>query len=162
MTIAKTLCCVLFSGATLPLAAEQTCVATDQSTEQVVPGVTVQWDSSFLCANSPDADTYKFEVRVTRIGGGESVTIERMLLTHKTPRPRGRTPAGSKTGDTLPLTVAAGESKTFLTTGAYVLVSTDEGKKANHHYRAAGAGDTSDRTFFLGINVRFRGPGVAE
>ena len=162
MTIARPWWCVSLLGAALPLAAEQTCVATDQSTEQILPGVTLQWDSSFLCANAPDSDTYKFEVRVTRIGGGESVTIEQMLLTHKTPRPRGRTPAGSKTGDTLPSTVAAGESKTFLTTGTYVLVVTDEGKKANHHYRAAGAGDATDRPFFLGINVRFRAPGVAE
>jgi hypothetical protein len=142
--------------------AEQTCVAVDQSTKEVLPGVILTWDSSFLCANAPDQDTYKFTANVSSAGGSaESVTIEQIVLTHKTPRPRGRTPGGSKTGDTLPVTVAPGSSQSFSVTGVYELVQTDEGKKANHHYQAAGVGDASGKTFMLGINVHFRAPGVA-
>lgn len=94
----------LFSGA---VNAEQTCVAVDQSAKEVLPGVFLKWDSSFLCANAPDTDTYKIEVRVwCELASGESVTLEQVVLMHKTPRPRGRTPTGMKTGDTLPVTVA--------------------------------------------------------
>ena len=142
--------------------AEQTCLALAQSAREVAPGVVLQWDSSFLCANAPDSDTYKIEVRVWHIGGNDSATIEQMLLTHKTPRPRGRTPAGMKTGDTLPITVSSGGATSFVSTGTYVLAETDEGKKANHHYQAAGVSESGGETFSLGINVRFRAPGVAE
>lgn len=140
--------------------AEQTCVAISQSAKEVAPGVVVQWDSSFLCANAPDADTYKIEVRVWHNGGAGSATIEQLLLTHKTPRPRGRTPGGMKTGETLPLTVSPGDETSFVANGTYILADTDEGKKANHHYQATGV--SSEATFSLGINVRFRAPGVEE
>ena len=140
--------------------AEQTCVAISQSAEEVAPGVVVQWDSSFLCANAPDADTYKIEVRVWHNGGTGSATIEQLLLTHKTPRPHVRTPGGMKTGDTLPLTVSRGDATPFVANGTYVLADTDEGKKANHHYHATGV--SGEATFSLGINVRFRAPGVEE
>jgi hypothetical protein len=59
----------------------------------------------------------------------------------------------------LPLTLAPGEMGSFLTTGTYTLVATDEGKKANHHYQATGITETSGTPFSLGINVLFRGPG---
>jgi hypothetical protein len=150
---------LLFSGAVV---AEQTCVAVDQSSEEVLPGVFLKWDSSFLCANAPDADTYKIEVRVrSELASGEGVTLEQLVLMHKTPRPRGRTPTGMKTGDTLPVTVAPGGDESLVLTGTYMLVQTDEGKKANHHYQAAGVGDSSGLPFSLGINVHFRAPGVA-
>lgn len=150
--------CLAVSGAVF---AEQTCVAVDQSTKEVLPGVILTWESSFLCANAPDQDSYKFTANISSAGGSaESVTIEGILLTHKTPRVRGRTPGGNKTGDTLPVTVAPGSSGSFSVTGVYQLVQTDEGKKANHHYQAAGVGDSSGKTFLLGINVHFRAPGV--
>lgn len=97
--------------------AEQTCAAIAQSAKEVAPGVVIQWDSLFLCADAPDADTYKIEVRVWHNGGAGSATIEQMLLTHKTPRPRGRTPGGEITGTTLPVTVAPGGNTSFIVSG---------------------------------------------
>jgi len=146
----------------LPAAALQTCEPVDQSTEEVLPGVVLTWDSSFLCANAPDSDTYTFTVTVSNSAASdEAVVIESLALSHTTPRPRGRAPSATGSADGLPVTIAPGESADFTVNGSYQLVATDEGKKANLHFRAMGSGEESGLDFQLGINAHFRAPGVA-
>ncbi|MGH2498559.1 MAG: hypothetical protein ACRDF0_00470 [Candidatus Limnocylindria bacterium] len=146
-----------------PAAAQETCVVVDTSTEEVIPGVTLTWDSSFLCANAPDSGTYTFTVEVTNHeGSAEAVTIDDLELTHATPRPRGSGPAATGEAAGLPLTLAPGETGSFTVSGTYTLVETDEGKKANLHFQAFGHGVDSGETFALGINAHIRAPGATE
>lgn len=143
--------------------ADRTCVVVDTETEDALPGVTLTWESSFLCANATDADTYRFTVRVNNVrGSSESVTIESLELTHTTPRPGGNDPSATGRASGLSLSLASGESATFTTSGTYELVETDEGKKANLHFQAHGVGDTSGVSFSLGLNAHFRAPGATE
>lgn len=141
----------------------QECEAFHQSTEQVLPGVTLTWDSSFLCENASGGE-YTFTVNVSNDGASvEAVTIDSFALSHTTPRPRGAGPDASVTGVTgLPLTLEAGESGQFTVTGTYELVTTDEGSKANLHFIASGYGATSGEWFGLGVNAHFRGEGTVE
>lgn len=144
-------------------AAQTSCVLTGTSTDEVLPGVTLTWDSSFLCADAPPSGTYAITVNVSNAAGGaEAVTIERLELSHTTPRPRGIGPEATATATGLPLTVLPGESGSFQVSGEYALVSTDEGAKANLHLRALGVGAMSGDPFELGINVQIRAPGATE
>lgn len=90
----------------------------------------------------------------------EAVAIDDLVLTHTTPRPRGQAPAASGEVTGLPLTLAPGQTASFSVSGTYKLVQTDEGKKANLHFRANGHGASSGEPFRLGINAHFRAPGV--
>ncbi|MGQ0595292.1 MAG: hypothetical protein ACT4QB_22420 [Gammaproteobacteria bacterium] len=151
---------LLFSAS--PVFAQQTqqiCQRTDQSTEQVIPRVVLTWDSSFHCRNAPNAGEYMIVVRVFNAStSAEAVEIQNLVLTHTTPRPRGKAPAATAIASGLPITVAPGDTEDFTVTGDYALVKTDEGNKANLHLRAGGVGLTSDEDFALGINVLIRAP----
>ncbi len=143
------------------LAQSQVCEPVDQSTEMVIPGVNLTWDSSFRCDNAPDTGTYEITVTVMNHEDSfEAVSIGDVKLTHTTPRPRGRLPSATAEASGLPLVVAPGESGTFTVSGRYELVNTDEGKKVNLHLQARGQGVASIEPFALGINVQLRGPGV--
>lgn len=150
------------SGALTPAQAED-CQVVDDSTEEVLSGVILTFDSSFLCADAPDEGEYTFTVVVANSGGSaEAVTIERASLTHATPRPRGQSPDTSLDAVTgLPLTLEPGEEGSFTLEGEYSLVETDEGKKANLHFQARGSGDESGDPFSFGFNAHLRAPGVA-
>lgn len=144
-------------------AAEADCVVEDQSTDEVLPGVTLTWDSSFLCANADTDGSYEIPVTVSNDGSSvEAVTIDSIALSHTTPRPRGIGPQATADAAGLPVTIAPGGSETFDVTGSYELVTTDEGDKANLHLRALGTGVTSLDGFELGINVQLRGEGAEE
>jgi hypothetical protein len=141
----------------------QTCSPVDQSTEEVLPGVTLTYDSSFLCTDAPDTGSYSVTVTVSNAASSsEAVRIESLELSHTTPRPRGRAPSASADASGLPLTIAPGESASFTVSGSYQLVTTDEGKKANLHLRANGVGVSTNLPFQLGINVLLRGLGATE
>lgn len=141
----------------------QICESTDQSTEQVIPGVVLMWDSSFHCRNAPDTGEYMIVVRVFNASdSAEKVTIENLELSHTTPRAGGEGPVGTADPSGLPITVKPGETKDFTVTGLYELIETDEGRKANLHLRAAGAGLRSSEPFALGINVLIRDPGTED
>jgi hypothetical protein len=143
------------------LAQTQRCTQVDRSTKEVLPGVTLTWGSSFLCAGAPDMGTYSFTVRVRNHADSvEAVKIKRLKLSHTTPRPRGEGPDASATASGLPIVVRPGETKRFSVSGSYELVRTDEGKKANIHLLAKGQGLSSGKSFKLGINAHFRAPGV--
>lgn len=151
-------------GLATPLFAQdqQVCTQVDSSTEEVIDGVFLTWDSSFLCANAPDSGSYTFTVDVlNHADSAEAVTIDSLSLSHTTPRPGGQAPAAAASASGLPLTLAPGESGSFDVSGTYELVETDEGKKANLHLTASGAGVDSGASFDLGINAHFRAPGVA-
>jgi hypothetical protein len=153
---------LLAMGASGAFAQQQSCLVTQQSTEETLPGITVTWDSSFLCENAPAEGTYTFAATIANAGGSaEVVVMNAMTLTHTTPRPRGQTPQATADAAGLPITVAPGESKTFNVSGTYTLVTTGEGQKANLHFRASGYGPMVE-PFHLGINVRLRGSGVIE
>jgi hypothetical protein len=138
----------------------QRCQQVDVSTDRVVRGVTLSWDSAFLCANAADSGSWRIVVDVTnRAASTQGVRIRDVVLSHTTPRPRGQGPAATAEPKGLPLRLAPGESGRFRVTGTYRLVSTDEGKKANLHLRALGTGDNGD-PFRLGLNVHLRAPGV--
>ncbi|MGH9243356.1 MAG: hypothetical protein ACRD29_03375 [Acidimicrobiales bacterium] len=141
----------------------QACVPVDQSTEEVLAGVTLTWDSSFLCADAPDAGSYTFTVTVTNApGSADGVTVHSVELTHTTPRPGGQAPPGSGSAQGVPFEVSAGGTGSFSVSGTYELVETDEGSKANLHFLAMGAGSASGDGFELGINAHLRGPGAEE
>jgi hypothetical protein len=145
------------------LAATANCELVDRSTEDVLPGVTLTWGSSFLCANAPDSGTYEIEVTVSNATGStEAVEITDLRLSHTTPRPGGRGPEATAEAQGLPIVVGPGESESFRVSGSYELVSTDEGDKANVHLRALGRGVESGDSFELGINVALRGEGAVE
>ncbi|CAN5572545.1 hypothetical protein BH24CHL1_BH24CHL1_03230 [soil metagenome] len=145
------------------LAEPQECEVFDQSTDAVLAGVTMTWDSSFLCENAPAEGEFTFVVSVTNDGtSAEAVTLDAFNLRHTTPRPCGAGPDASAAADGLPFTLAPGETGEFVVTGAYELVTTDEGAKANLHFRASGFGNVSGDRFNLGINVHIRAEGAVE
>ncbi len=146
-------------GLVLPASAQtQTCAVDDTSKKEVLPGVTLTWDSSFRCTNAPDEGTYEIEVTVRNAAGSsEAVVIKKLKLKHTTPKPRGQAPDATAEASGLPITVAPGDSDSFTVSGNYELVSTDEGDKANLHLKAIGSGVDSGERFKLGINVHLRG-----
>ncbi len=137
------------------------CEPIEQSTEEVLLGVVLTWDSAFLCADAPDEGSYEFTVTVANSAeSAQAVSIDALALTHTTPRPRGQAPDASGEATGLPLTMAPGETAGFTVSGTYELVATDEGKKANLHFRASGHGVSSGEPFQVGINAHVRAPGV--
>lgn len=152
---------VLSGGSTV--SAEQVCQQADSSTDEVLSGVTLTRDSSFLCADAPDSDTYEFTVEVSNSADSvEGVVIDEFELSHTTPRPRGQAPNATGQTQDLPIVLMPGESASFTVEGTYELVETDEGKKANLHFRASGEGLMSGDPFHLGINAMFRAPDAVE
>jgi len=77
-------------------------------------------------------------------------------------RPLGQAPSATIGETDLDLTLAPGENDQFTVVGTYELVSTEEGKKANLHFRVSGQGAMSSEPFHLGINVLIRGEGVVD
>lgn len=137
------------------------CEPIEPSTEEVLPGVVLTWDSAFLCADAPDEGSYEFTVTVANSAeSAQAISIDDFALTHTTPRPRGQAPGASGEATGLPLTLAPGETASFTVSGTYELVATDEGKKANLHFRASGHGASSGEPFQVGINAHVRAPGV--
>jgi len=88
--------------------------------------------------------------------------MQRLELTHATPRPGRQTPSASARADDLPVVIGSGQTRSFSISGTYELVETDEGDKANLHLRATGAGAVSSEPFEVGINVHLRSPGARE
>lgn len=140
------------------------CVVADVSEEEeVLEDVFLTWESSIFCAEVDDAGEYQFTIVVSYDAGDESVTINDVVLAAKTPRPRRQVPAGTlDMVNGLPLTLSPGDAGSFSVSGTYGLVETDEGKKANFHFRALGAGGESGDPFALGFNGHFRAPGATE
>jgi hypothetical protein len=139
-----------------------TCSAQDTSTGEATEGVTLTYDSAFVCPDAADAGTWSITVNVSNASDTTSgLTLNQLTLSHTSPRPGGVGPAAGAEASGLPLSLAAGESGTFDASGTYELVETDEGNKANLHLRVSGATD-EDEPFLLGINVLVRAPGVDE
>ncbi|MER3486780.1 MAG: hypothetical protein C4345_13210, partial [Chloroflexota bacterium] len=74
----------------------QVCSPIEQSTEEVLPGVVLTWDSAFLCADAPDEGSYELTVMVANSADStEAVSIDNLDLSHTTPRSRGQAPDAS-------------------------------------------------------------------
>ena len=139
-----------------------TCEVLATSTEQVAPGVTLTYDSSFWCTDAPPSGDYGITVRVANeASSSQAATISDAALSHTSPRPGGSGPQASASASGLPLPLAPGEQGSFQVGGSYELVATDEGDKANLHLRASGR-SAAGEAFALGINVHLRGTGATE
>lgn len=150
--------CLAGSSTTVGTTGAAACTVDDTETAEILPGVTLTWDSSFRCENSPDSGSYEVTVRVANAAtSSEGVTVEEVSLSHATPRLRGEAPEATATADGLPLAVAPGGNGAFMVEGTYDLVETDEGTKANLHLRAEGTGTDSGERFTLSTNVHLRG-----
>jgi len=134
--------------------------AAETNQETIAPNVTLSWTSAFRCENAPDTGSYEFTVAVTNTANSALTVIEALTLTHTTPRPNGQGPIAEGAATGLPINVAPGESQTFTVSGDYALVNTEEGQKANLHFCMSGAAD--GKSFYLGLNALFRGPGATE
>lgn len=147
-------------GETLRPLVTQTCEVFDRTTERVTPDVRLTYDSAFRCTDAPSRERYTFTVTVTNDGSSAAAaTLENLVLRFTTPRPRGASPDATGEASGLPLTLVPGESGSFEVNGAYELVSTDEGGKANLHFHARG---TTREPFNLGLNAHLRGTGAEE
>jgi hypothetical protein len=151
------------NGQTPDPAPEADCLdmrAEGRGVNEVLPGVQLAWHSVFRCTDAPREGTYSFDVTVSRTGGTGALLIERMDLTHTTPRPLGRGPEATFETVGLPFTLSSGESKTFSVRGTYALVSTGAGAQANLHFCTAGSGDGVP--FSFGLNALLRASGTDE
>jgi hypothetical protein len=136
---------------------------TDTSTDEVLDGVELTWDSSYHCLNAPTSGNYSITVEVSNDSDSvEAVRLTGIAVSHTTPRAGRLTPGGTANTADLPQDIAPGQSIMFEVTGTYSMVDTDEGQKANLHLRVAGFGLSSGDSFALGINVHIRGPGATE
>jgi len=149
---------LLALSAVVPVSAQQTCQVDDQSTEQVLSNVTLTWDSAFICNDAPEQDTYTITITITNDAESEQgVNISEVVLSHTTPRPGGQAPEASLDDVLgLPLILLPGESGEITVSGEYALVLTNEGQKANLHFRILGNGVTTEAPFRLGLNTMFR------
>jgi hypothetical protein len=138
--------------------AEHPCISVEQTTEEVVPGVFLTFDSELLCAGMEPTGVYAVTVHVTNEGTSveRPVTIDRLFLSHTTPRPRMTAPEATVVVDGLPVELMPGSMKSFTVSGEYTLVQTGQGMKANLHLRAAGYATMDWEPFILGINVMLR------
>ncbi len=146
-----------------PSEAEE-CEAEEQSTEIIAAGTTLSWDSALRCVDVADTGEYEFSVTVSNdFTSTQAVTIDTLVLSHTTPRPRFQAPeAAVDTISGLPATIAPGMSAEFSVRGEYTLVQTGEGRKANLHFRAKGLTLDSGEPFLLGINLFLRASGASE
>ena len=147
----------------------QVCVAEEQSTEEIVPGVTLTWDSALRCLDAPDEGVYAFNVRVesaitdTTVVLMQPVTMQGVTLTHTTPRPLGQAPDASVDMVTgLPFTIESGQVQTFTITGTYELATAGVARLANLHFCATGYDNATRQPFYLGLNTFLRGPGMDD
>jgi hypothetical protein len=148
-----------FSMFVMPASAQtQECQPVDQSTETVIPGVTLGYSSSFQCEDAPETGDYRITLSITNEAGSEeSVQIDGLLLRHTTPGPRFRAPEATAQAAGLPLSIAPGESAEIIVSGSYALVRTGANQKANLHLRVRGAGADSGERFSSGILVKLWG-----
>ena len=141
----------------------QGCLAGEPKTAEIQEGITLTWDSSFHCMEVPQTGEYAVTVTLQNVATSqETVLIETLGLFHTTPRPRGNVPSATAMPSGLPLTLAPGESGSVEVRGAYELVQTGDGYKANLHLRASGFVAATNDVIHLGINVMLRGEGYVE
>lgn len=140
-----------------------TCAVTDTSTEEVIPGVTLTWDSAFACPNAPETGEYAITVNVQSDGTSTGpVVLQSLGLSHTTPKPGGVGPEATAEASGLPLTLTPGASGLFSANGTYELVQTDEGMKANLHLRVSGVGGATNTPLRLGVNISLAEGAVDE
>jgi hypothetical protein len=142
----------------LPPNDEEVCLSEEQSTEEVLPGITLTWDSALRCLNAAPQGQYAFTVTLAADSGNTtSLVIDDVTLTHTTPRPLGQAPAADIDATTgLSLTLAAGGEGAFSVTGSYEMVTTGATQKANLHFCATGHDPSSSELFYLGLNAFLR------
>lgn len=148
-------------GASISLAqpvesGQQVCRSSEPSTE-TLSGATLVYTGSFHCAAANG--TFSLTVDVSSDDESEGmVTIDNLVLTHTTPKPRGQAAEAAVQPQGLPLTLEPGQRGSFTVTGTYALIETGRGGKgkANLHLQAEGASAAGEQPFELGLNVHLR------
>lgn len=142
----------------------EVCLAEEQSSEEVLPGITLTWDSAFRCLNAPEEGVYEFNVIVEADADSTALAVvQAITLTHTTPRPLNVAPDASVDDVTgLPFTIAAGEVHTFTVSGEYELAAAGVARLANLHFCATGYDDATGTPFYLGLNTFLRGSGFGN
>jgi hypothetical protein len=135
-------------------------VSEEETTELVAEGTTLTHDSALRCTNAPFTGDYRFTVTIQNSAASVStVVLERLLLTHTTPRPGGRGPEASGSTTDLPLTLVPGASAQVTVSGDYTLVQTGARRHANLHFCLSGQVESSEEPFSLGVNAFIVGAG---
>jgi hypothetical protein len=135
-------------------------VSEEQTDEVVAAGTTLSYDSALRCTNAPFSGDYRFTVTIQNSATSAStVVLERLLLTHTTPRPGGSGPVASGSTADLPLTLAPGARTQVTVSGDYTLVQTGARRHANLHFCLSGRAENSEEPFSLGINAFIVGAG---
>ena len=140
--------------------AHDECDVEGESTGEVADGVTITYDSVFLCTDAPASGTWFVDLSVSNDGASTtSVTITDVVLSHTSPSPDGEAPAATAEveGD-LP-TVEPGATASLRIAGDYELATTDDGDKATLHLRLSGT-TGADEFFALGASVQLLATGV--
>lgn len=151
----------LAAGPALAQSEAPECLPTLDSltTEEVTDGVTLTYDSDFVCTDAADAGTWSITVSVWNESETD-VALEGLTLSHSTP-PFGDEEASTAEAPGLPLTIPAGSSDSFEASGEYALVETGESSLVNLHLNVRGSTtDEEGAPFRLSSNVHVLGPGT--
>ncbi len=131
--------------------------AVEESEQEVLNGVTLVWSSSFYFEELDVEDEFEFELEIENTSN-TSVEISEIELRHTTPRPRMQAPEATvEVENGLPVAIEPGDEVIFTVSVEYVLVTTDEGNKANLHFFISGHVNEAEEPFHLGVNVHLRG-----
>ncbi|HSK92762.1 MAG TPA: hypothetical protein VLA76_01740 [Candidatus Angelobacter sp.] len=153
---------LLAGMAAIPVTADshQVCTPQGQSAGSVADGVTISYDSLFVCADAAASGLWSITVEVENDEASTgSLTLDSAELTHTSPSPLGTSPSATAATGDLPVTIDPGESASIVVEGEYELVSTDDGDaKAILHLRLSGT--AADDTVHLAANVQLLAPGV--
>lgn len=152
------------SALALTAVESEACSVLKTTSQEVLPGITLTYDSAIWCQGVSDEGSYRITATIGNSATSvEGVVIDALALRLTTPRPRGQTPSVELEADAgLPLRVEPGMVSNLTLAGTYALVATGDGKKANVHIHARGYGENSGVRFNLGINIHLRGEGTAE
>jgi outer membrane biosynthesis protein TonB len=146
-----------------PISADCTAMsAMEQTSEQVLPDVTLTWDSSFHCQQAAETGSYAFVLTIAYddpvvSAANGPVVINDLVLRHTTPRPGGQGPEASVNVSGLPLQLAPGGQAQLAVSGDYELAQTGATQRANLHFCASGELAEGGQLFTLGLNAHLRG-----
>jgi hypothetical protein len=131
------------------------CFATESNTEDVGFGISLTWDSAFVCEELPTEGSYTLTVNVANDDEQRTVQMNRLVLFMTTPPLEGGMATAEAAG--LPLELGPGETGTITVTGDYALVKVAHGEKLNVHLRMEG--QWSAYGFRVGLNTQLLGVG---
>jgi hypothetical protein len=134
-----------------------------QTSQEVLPGVSLIWGSSFFSPYAVRTGSYSLTVAVlNREDSEEAVEITRLRLIAVTPRSPVMEPRTNGESYGLPITIKPGDSHSFEIDGRYELVPSREGGRADLHFLASGQGVKSGERFQMEVKVHFVERGASK